>query len=214
LHAFRETGISDREARVRVYGLSALEYALLAPAAAISALVLIVGGVHRPDWAVTLPWVIAVPLGFCAAFLVLERRQGLRSSGWQRHLREILDSIYMLRCLFVRRDHFAAPLGAALYWFGDILCLWCCLRAFAPSDPAIAQLIVGYATGYALSRRTLPFAGAGAVEALLPFALTWAGFPLAAAAWGVLFYRMFNLWLPVVPAALGVRWLRALPAAL
>ena len=33
LHAFKQTGISDREARVRVLGLGALEYALLAPAA-------------------------------------------------------------------------------------------------------------------------------------------------------------------------------------
>src|SRR5437773_1945609 len=30
LHAFRQAGISDREARVRVLGLGALEYALLA----------------------------------------------------------------------------------------------------------------------------------------------------------------------------------------
>jgi uncharacterized membrane protein YbhN (UPF0104 family) len=65
-------------------------------------------------------------------------------------------------------------------------------------------LILGYATGYALSRRTLPFAGAGAVEALLPFALTWVGVPLAPALLAVFAYRLFNLWLPVIPATPGL----------
>ncbi|HET9115024.1 MAG TPA: hypothetical protein VFN33_02920, partial [Gaiellaceae bacterium] len=56
------------------------------------------------------------------------------------------------------------------------------------------------ATGYALTRRTLPLAGAGAVEALLPFALVWVGFGLPAAVLAVFCYRVFNLWLPLGPA--------------
>ena len=58
-------------------------------------------------------------------------------------------------------------------------------------------------------RRTLPLAGAGAVEALLPFALTWVGYGLPAAVLAVFAYRVFNLWLPIVPAALGLRSLKA-----
>ena len=54
-----------------------------------------------------------------------------------------------------------------------------------------------------MTRRTLPFGGAGAVEALLPFALSWTGISLAAAVLAVFAYRVFNLWLPLVPAALG-----------
>jgi uncharacterized membrane protein YbhN (UPF0104 family) len=74
----------------------------------------------------------------------------------------------------------------------------------------VAQLLIGYATGYALTRRTLPFAGAGAVEALLSFTLFWAGTPLAAAVLAVFLYRVINLWLPVLPATVGLRAVRSL----
>ena len=99
----------------------------------------------------------------------------------------------------------AGPAGTAVYWFGDILCLWACLHAFEGSAPGIAQLVVGYATGYALTRRMLPFAGAGAVEALLPFALLWTGFPLAASLLGVFAYRIFNIWVPTLAGILAIK---------
>jgi uncharacterized membrane protein YbhN (UPF0104 family) len=209
LQAFRNYCVTDREARVRVLGLGALEYALLAPAACIASILLLAEGSHHPNDGITLPWAIAVPIGFVGAVWAMERRGGLRGqSGWRGALAEGLESLHVLRLLFVRWRHLAGPLGTAVYWFGDIFCLWACLRAFEGSSPGIAQLVVGYATGYALTRRTLPFAGAGAVEALLPFALLWTGFPLASALLGVLAYRFFNLWLPVLPAMLGLRRLR------
>jgi len=37
------------------------------------------------------------------------------------------------------------------------------------------------------------------------FALAWAGIPLAQAVLAVCAYRIFNLWLPLVPAAFGLR---------
>src|SRR5204863_338643 len=78
-------------------------------------------------------------------------------------------------------------------------------RACMGHFPPVAPLLVGYATGYALTRRTLRLAGAGAVEALLPFALLWPGTPLAAAVMAVLAYRIINFWLPIVPAVFGLR---------
>ena len=72
----------------------------------------------------------------------------------------------------------------------------------------MAAVVVGYATGYALTRRTLPLAGAGAVEALLPFALLWVNVPLAQAVLAVLFYRVVNLWIPLIPALAGRRAVR------
>ena len=69
-------------------------------------------------------------------------------------------------------------------------------------------IILGYASGYALTRRSLPLAGAGAVETLLPFALTWMGIALPAAVVCVFAYRFFNLWLPLLPAAAAVITLR------
>src|SRR5205814_878876 len=119
---------------------------------------------------------------------------------------------------FVARGGFAVDVhafksagvaGTAVYWFGDIVCLWACLHAFTHGAPDISIVLIGYATGYALSRRTLPLGGAGAVEALLPFALSWCGVSLAAAVVAVFAYRVFNLWLPTIPAALGLRKLRA-----
>jgi len=68
--------------------------------------------------------------------------------------------------------------------------------------------VIGYATGYALTRRTLPLGGAGTVEALVSFALAWTGIPLAKAVLAVCAYRIFNLWLPLLPAAIGLRHLK------
>jgi uncharacterized membrane protein YbhN (UPF0104 family) len=98
--------------------------------------------------------------------------------------------------------------GGALYWLGDIFCLWATLHAFVIGAPPVTHLVLGYATGYALSRRALPLAGSGAVEALLPFALGWVSIPLASAVVAVFAYRFFNLWLPLVPAVVGLRVLR------
>ena len=89
-------------------------------------------------------------------------------------------------------------------WAGEVFVLWVCLAAFTRTTPSVAAVVVGYATGYALTRRTLPLAGAGAVEALLPFALVWVGYGLAPAVLAVFAYRIFNLWLPLGPAAVGL----------
>ncbi len=213
LHAFRQTGISDREARVRVLGLGALEYALLAPAACVASIALLARGGHTPSLGFTLPWAISVPLGFGAALWALGQRDRFDDKGgWREPVAQALESVHVLRCLMTRPRHAAAPLGTAVYWFGDIVCLWACLHAFAIHMPSWPLLLIGYATGYALTRRTLPFAGAGAVEALLPFALSWMGISLPAAVLAVFAYRIFNLWLPIVPAAVGLRSLRAAAA--
>lgn len=204
VHAFKKVGLSDRDVRVRVLGLGALEYALLAPAACVVAIQFLAQGANKPSPSLTLPWAIAVPLGFAAAIWAVEKRD--RFGG---KLGEALESIYMLKCLFTRRKHLIGPLGTAIYWFGDIVALWACLQAFTHGTPDISVLLMAYATGYALSRRTLPFGGAGAVEALLPFALSWCGINLAAAVLAVVAYRVFNFWLPTLPAALGLRHLRA-----
>jgi hypothetical protein len=120
-----------------------------------------------------------------------------------------LDAIWVVRRLIAQpRRHGLGLLGVTGYFAGDIFCLWASVRAFAGSSPTVAQLIVGYATGYALTRRNLPLAGAGAVEALLPFALSWVGVALAPALLAVVAYRLFNFWLPFGPALAGLREVR------
>src|SRR5438105_499489 len=152
----------------------------------------------------------AVAIGFAVALWAVGHRQRFEGCrGWRGQVAFGLDSIHVLRCMFSRRRHLLGPLGTAVYWFGDIVCLWACLQAFTHGTPDVSLILIGYATGYALTRRTLPFGGAGAVEALLPFALSWCGISLSAAVVAVFAYRVFNLWLPIVPAALGLRSLKA-----
>ena len=95
--------------------------------------------------------------------------------------------------------------GVSLYWLGDIACLWAALKIYN-AELSTPALILAYATGYVLTRRSLPAGGAGVVEVLMTFALVWVGVDLAPALLGVVTYRLFNFWLPVIPA------LAALPA--
>jgi uncharacterized membrane protein YbhN (UPF0104 family) len=208
-HALEDAGLEPREARIRVLGLGALEYAVLAPAAALAAVIILARGSSHPSLGFTLPWAIAVPLGFVAAFAALGLRHRVRDEGgWRAALRHALDAVNMLRHLAAQgAEHGGAFVGTTLYWVGDIGCLWASLRVFNES-PDLAALVIGYATGYALTRRTLPLGGAGSVEALVSFALAWAGIPLAQAVLAVCVYRIFNLWLPLLPAAIGLRHLK------
>jgi hypothetical protein len=155
-------------------------------------------------------WVIGVPAGAAITLGVLGRyRRAGRPSSWWNPVRHALEAIEeMLKLL---RSWPAGPLallGMATYWAGDIAALGGCLDVFAHRRGAVAVLIVGYATGYALTRRSLPLAGAGVVEALLPFAMNWVGFPLASAILSVIAYRVFNMWLAMIPAVVGLRQLR------
>jgi len=98
------------------------------------------------------------------------------------------------------RRHGIGLLGVTLYWAGDIACLWGALAFFGNPRLSVPALILAYATGYVLTRRSLPAGGAGVVEIALTFALTWFGLPFVRALLGVVVYRLFNLCLPIGPA--------------
>jgi hypothetical protein len=71
--ALQRAGLSESEARRRVRGLAALEYAVLAPAALIAgAVVLIEQQAISPS--LTLPWIIGVPVGAAIALVALHFR--------------------------------------------------------------------------------------------------------------------------------------------
>ena len=210
-HALKEAGVEEREARVRVLGLGALEYAVLAPAACVSASYLILVRHGQPHLGMALPWAVAVPAGAVLVLVLMRFREGWREQGRLRdRLAHALDGVAVLRKLAARpRAHWPAAAGMAVYWFADIFTLWACLRAFTADPPSVPVLVVGYATGYALTRRSLPLAGAGLVEALLPFSLHWVGIALAPAVLAVVAYRVFDLWLLLVPATVGLQALRS-----
>ena len=213
IEALEDLGVPTEEARIRVLGLGSLEYAVLAAGSCACAVILLLSQHSAAEHAVVLSWTIGVPVGTVLAVLAVAYRDRL-CRGWiGKVLRPALDAIYIVGLIVAapRRHGFKGLTGMAFYWAGEVFVLWVCLAAFTRHLPSIPAVVVGYATGYALTRRTLPLAGAGAVEALLPFALHWVGFPLAAAVLAVFAYRIFNLWLPIVPAAAGVIALRRRP---
>jgi uncharacterized membrane protein YbhN (UPF0104 family) len=198
------------DARTRVLGLSVLEYVILAPVTCAAACLILLGGSHvSPSF--TMPWAVGVPAGAVVALgLIAFRHRFAGKGGWRGRVARGLDALELLHRLARRPVRACVALvGMGLYWVGDAFCLWACLYGFLGHPFSTAALVVAYASGYALTRRTLPLAGAGIVEALLPFALLWVSMPLAAAMLAVLAYRFFNLWLPLVPAVLGFRHLRA-----
>ena len=206
---FRNLGLTKREAALRVRTLGMIEYVVLAPATFACALYLFLSG--RPAQRGLLPsWIIGVPVGTAVAIglLVSYRRAG-RPQSWWRPGRYALDAAEeTIRLLRSWSNGPLALVGMSAYWAADMAALFVCMAVFTHRQPVGPAIVVGYATGYALTRRSLPLAGAGAVEALLPFALTWVGYPLATAILGVIAYRLFNLWFAVIPAVAGLRQLR------
>ena len=203
--ALRRAGLRRDQAIARVAGLGALEYAVLAPVTLVCALVLLSGSGGHVEKSMTVPWLLVIP-GFGAALWVSspKRRSRLAEARNGGRLRagfaHAVAGVVTLRALLARPlQHLPGLLGVVFYWFGDIACLWAALETFSVDVPA-AALVVAYASGYVASRRSLPAGGAGIVEVLMTFALVWVGVPLAPALAGVLLYRLFNFWLPIVPA--------------
>lgn len=202
--ALRRAGLQREPAIARVACLAALEYAALAPAALVSAVTLLAEGDHIRG-SMTWPWLLVVPGALVALWASSPRQrrrfvdpsQGGRVRGAFAHA---VAGVVMLRRLITRpRQHLPGLIGVCFYWLGDIACLWAALRTLSVGIP-IPALVLAYATGYVASRRSLPAGGAGLVEALMTFALVWVGLPLAPALAGVLLYRLFNFWLPILPA--------------
>jgi uncharacterized membrane protein YbhN (UPF0104 family) len=204
--ALRHSGASRREALSRVIGLGTLEYAVLAPAAMFSAIAMIVGAGKHEYLAVTAPWFAVAPGFVVAAWLTQPARARrwtrthVHSSRLRHGIGHAISGLTTLRWLAMN-PRYGVPAfgGTALYWFGDILCLWASLRAFH-ADVRIPALIIAYATGYVLTRRSLPAGGIGVAEVALTFALHWLGVPFATALLGVFTYRIFNFWLALFPA--------------
>jgi uncharacterized membrane protein YbhN (UPF0104 family) len=209
VEALQELGVPAEEARVRVLGLGSLEYVVLATGACVCAWLLLVrdADVQR---AVALSWAIGVPAGTGLALVALRFRRLLCRGPLGHWLAPAFDAIEMVGKVLAspRRHGAAALMGMSLYFAGEVFVLWTCVAAFAGGVPSVEAVVVGYATGYALTRRTLPLAGAGAVEGLMPFALGWVGFALAPSVLATFAYRVFNLWLPVGPAVVGLIALR------
>jgi uncharacterized membrane protein YbhN (UPF0104 family) len=205
----REAGMTRRRAFRRVLALSALEYAVLAPAVAMCGLLLFLHIGGKASAGVALPWLAVVPGTIVAVLLTSPRHANWsrvpHGSGWMRRcFAHGVAALTVLRNLVVVSERqWTAFAGAALYWLGDMATLWAALRVF-DVRLSVPVLVLAYGTGWALTRRSLPFGGPGMVEVLLAWVLTWFHVPFAPAAAGVVAYRLFNFWLALIPAAIVI----------
>ena len=205
LVSLREAGLSRKDAFRRVVALSALEYAVLAPAVAVCGVLLLLGITGHASAGTALPWLLVVPGAVVAAWLTqperAQRYAGRESRGRiAKGFGHGVAALTLLRRLLLDRGHRGiAFAGAGLYWAGDMATLWAALRIF-DVRLSIPVLVLAYGTGWALTRRSLPFGGPGVVEILLAYVLTWFHLRFANAAAGVVGYRLFNLWFALLPA--------------
>lgn len=204
--ALRAVHRSRRDARRQVLALGVIEYALLAPAAAVCALILLLES-GKASLVLTLPWVFAVPPGFALGWWASDPRHVKRfqqaDGRVMRWIGEMLGALGVLRELVMRPlERPGALVGMAIYWAADIACFAFALRCFEVSI-SVPALVVAYATGYAASRRSLPLGGAGITEVLLTLALIEVHVGAVEALLSVAAYRVVNFLVPVLPGLLA-----------
>ncbi|MGN6474316.1 MAG: hypothetical protein ACTHK4_11810 [Mycobacteriales bacterium] len=202
-------GLSEAEARTRVTRLAMLEYLALVPASYLAVVALLLAHHFAREY-VLLSWAVGVPAGSLVfALVVIRRRHRGLTARIAKPVRRVVDGFVDVVRNIPSGPGVLAVLGMAVYWAADIAALGCCLELVHGARLPVGALIVGYSTGYALTRRSTPMAGLGVTELLLPIALYWMRSPLSVAVVAVLFYRAFNLWLPALSAVPALRGLRA-----
>ena len=155
------------------------------------------------------PWLVAVPIGTAIAIAISRRRHPEAMPAARPRRRAIataLDGVLHL----ARRPRelgFGWP-GIIAYWVFDMAALGFALRTFGVSVVPEA-VVLAYATGYLVSRRTLPLGGAGFVEFVLTFSLYWVHVPLARALGAVILYRAIDLGIAALRATVARQFLES-----
>lgn len=211
-YALRQSGTTDRDAKVRIMALHQFEQLPIAVGAFVASLVLVTGHGNGPPTGFTVPWVIGFPAGAAVAIggAVLVGDRYRDCGGWRGWVGIAADGLRMLRRIALSSRHLLPPvLGMCLYWAGEIFAVWAAVAAFGTRMPVLTALIAT-ATGYALTRRSVPLGGAGLIDLALPLAIWACGVPLATAVAGTVAYRVFNFWMALPPALLALPRVRRL----
>jgi uncharacterized membrane protein YbhN (UPF0104 family) len=213
--AFRKEGASRRDAFARVLGLGFLEYAMLSIAALVASALMFFGLNGHAGYGTTLPSLLIVPIALVALWATSPSRvrrlsRPQRGAIRRRLANAVAGAAYVRRLLTSPREHGLGVLGNVFYWLGDIACLAAALRCVGNDRISISALVLAYSGGYVLTRRSLPAGGAGLVELALTFALVGMGLGFVPALCGVVLYRLFNFWLPIVPALFLIPSIRQL----
>jgi uncharacterized membrane protein YbhN (UPF0104 family) len=222
--ALHRAGAGIHDAARRVLGFNTLEWALLGTGASVAAVAVLAGAGSGAPLAMTLSWIIVVPVCMVAAVWISSprRRHRFATPGapdpgalgrspkrrlarvWaqaRKGLADAIGGVLVVRHLVTHpRRHRAGILGFAVYWFGHLFTLYAALRAFGVEEVDLAPLVLAFATGYVATALPLPGGGSGGIEAALAFSLHAVGVPLAPALLGALVYRFFTFWLPILPA--------------
>ncbi len=214
--AFRQAGASRKEAARRVLGLTFLEYIVLSTGALAASILLFFGLDGHASRGVTLPSLVILPIFALGLWSTaprrVERLTRLRGNRVKRAFADSVAGAARVRGLLTNpREHGLGVLGNGFYWAGDILCLWAAIQ-LVDGRISVAKLVLAYSGGYVLTRRALPAGGAGLVEVALTLALVGLGMHFTRALLAVVVYRLFNFWLPIIPALAfmpAVRDLRA-----
>lgn len=232
--ALTRAGEEGHAAARRVLGLNTLEWGVLGGFAWIAAFVLVAGAGKGAPLPMTLGWLVAIPVFVAGGLYVSsgERAERLASLPvgeepeergrdprlWARWLwvkakkgfADAIGGVSFVRYLAGHPlRHVQTLLGFALYWCGDILCMYAAVRAFG-HHIGVAAIVLGYTTGYVVTSAPLPAGAAGASEATTSLTLHLVGVPLPAAVLAVFAYRFFTFWLPILPALALLPSLRAL----
>lgn len=202
--SFRRARLSFQDAFVRVLGLNTLVYLVFGVGAWIAALLVLLHVLGHAALGLTAPWLVVVPLCVAGGWFVtqptrVERLAQASGNLLRRGLAYAIAGTAWVREVIGDECGRRAAFAAAVYWAGDIVCLWAGLHSVGQSLP-LSELVLAYATGYVAMVLPLPFAGVGGVDAAMTFALTAVGLPLAPALVGVAVYRLFGFWLPTIPA--------------
>jgi uncharacterized membrane protein YbhN (UPF0104 family) len=233
--AMHRAGATRRDAARRVLGLNTVKWLALALAASVAAVAALAGAGTAPP-AMSIAWLVSVVVALALAEALSGGKRGerlaappvapdgpvsdARSAGhWslfavREAFSDAIGGLLYVRRLYARpRAHLAGVAGFPLYWLGDIVCFTVALRAFGVELDA-ATIVLAYATGYVATGLPLPVGGSGGVEAAMTFALDATGVPLAQALLGVICYRLFAFWLPLIPALVAIPRLRRIEAQL
>jgi uncharacterized membrane protein YbhN (UPF0104 family) len=134
----------------------------------------------------------------------LRRRLGPRGSGLAAVPSVLAAGVRGAGALARRRE--PALLGGVAWWVFDIAAFWACLRAFGGSVP-VTKLTMAYLVGHAFNVLPVP-GGVGPVEGGMIGALAAFGEPAGLALVGVLAYQAVSVWVPALPGAVALGYLR------
>ena len=201
---FRRARFSADDALVRVLGFNTLFYVAFAVGAWTAALLVATGVWGDAPLAFSAPWLVLVPASVIAAVVVTQpgRAERLTAPGGSFPRRAVSFAIAgtaWVRQVLPDSAGRRMLVATALYWGGNVACLWASLRSVGETVP-FPELLLAFAAGHAATILPLPLGGVGGVDAAMTYALTAVGVPLALALVAVGVYRLFAFWAPTLPA--------------